>query len=309
MDLLSHALMGSLAASIGLQNKYGAVASATMIAANLLPDIDGTAMALGPKYFFLYHRHPLTHSVGGAFVLSATLTAVVTLATSFKRPGLVFLISFIGIVLHLLSDLLTPWPIPLLWPFSARTYSFDLINFLDPFLLALLVGSFLSVRHWPERGLLFGILTIAIALGYLGFRLYGQETALSIVRERSSSQEITTLPHGLSLTNWDVITREEHGYTLYVVDALRRDARAPQIFHSVSDERIPIIASKSDLVRAFLKRARFPLVRTNEMEALTTIEWLDVHLITSGGAIKGVEVTINNQGEIVEEKFIFNSRH
>ena len=307
MDLLSHALMGGLVASLGLQKQYGMAASATMVAANLLPDIDSAAMVLGPKYFFLYHRHPLTHSVGGAVVLSAALTAVITLATPLKRPGLVFVILFSGIMLHLLGDLLTPWPIPFLWPFSPRTYSFDLINFLDPLLLVLLGISFLSIRRWPEGGTLVAVLTLSIVAGYLGFRLYGQRLAASVVREKLAGGEIAVLPHGLSLANWDVIVHDDLDYAYYVVDALRGEVQESQIFHSVSDERTAIIANKSELVRAFLKRARFPVTRISEHESLVTAEWLDVHLLNSGGAVRGVRVTFDARGEIVEERFVFGA--
>jgi len=108
MDLFSHALVGGLVASVGLQKKYGLVASATMVAASVLPDLDSALTVLGPKYFLQYHRHPLTHSIGGAVLLSAALTVVVSLTTPLKRPWLVFAISIVGVMLHLLSDLLTP---------------------------------------------------------------------------------------------------------------------------------------------------------------------------------------------------------
>ncbi|MEW6233064.1 MAG: metal-dependent hydrolase [Chloroflexota bacterium] len=184
MDLLSHALVGGLVASAGLQKKYGLVASATMVAANLIPDLDGAFTALGPKYFFQYHRHPLTHSVGGATLLSAALTAIVCLATPLKRPWLVFGVSLSGMTLHLLSDLLTPWPIPLFWPLSTRTYSLDLIHFFDPFLLAILGVGFLVIQRraaWAVPALL---LTGLVTAGYLGFRAYGKQVALDLVRRR-----------------------------------------------------------------------------------------------------------------------------
>lgn len=308
MDLLSHALVGGLVATVGLQKKYGLVASATMVAANLIPDLDGALAVLGPKYFLQYHRHPLTHSVGGAALLSAVLTTVVCLATPFKRPGLIFSISFMGMMLHLISDLLTPWPIPLLWPFSAKAYSLDLINFIDPFLLVVLGMGFLVVQRRPMWAVPALVFTMLVISGYLGFRAYGSQVALNLVQRGDPLKEIAALPHGLNLVTWDVIVREGRGYAYYIVDALRREVRSSQLIRSASDERIIAASRNSSLVQAFLKRARFPLAFTTEEASSTTVEWRDVHLMINGGALKGVKVVLNEQGEIIEEKFELNVR-
>ncbi len=307
MDLLSHALMGGLVASVCLQKKYGLAASATMVAASVIPDLDSALTVLGPRYFLQYHRHPLTHSIGGTVLLSAALTIVVSLATPLKRPWLVFAISLGGMLLHLVSDLFTPWPIPLFFPISARSYSLDLINFLDPFLLVVLGASFLAVRRWPERGALLSLLTLLVVVSYLGFRVYGQQTAIRLVRERASTSKITALPHRISLATWDVITQEDSGYTYYVVDSLRKMVRSSQVFRTTNDERAATASGKSALVQAFLKRARFPFTIVTEEEGLLTVEWLDVHLINSGGALRGVKIVLNGRGDIVEERFELNS--
>jgi membrane-bound metal-dependent hydrolase YbcI (DUF457 family) len=308
MDLLSHALLGSLVASVGLQRKYGLVASATMVAANLIPDLDGAATVLGPGYFLQYHRHPLTHSVGGAVLLSAVIAAGINLFTPFKRPGLAFGIAFGGILLHLLSDLLTPWPIPLLWPITSRTYSLDLINFLDPFLLVLLLVSFFATRHWPENGLAVSALALLVASGYLGFRYYGQQVAINQVKELSPTGKLAALPHNLSLVAWDVIEKNGTDYTYSVVDALSKEIRDSQVIQSSGDRQILEISKKSGVVQAFLKRARFPFALVSKEGNKITVEWRDVHLLFTGGALRGVKVVLDGEGNIVDEKFELRSR-
>lgn len=304
MDLISHALLGGLvASSVGLQKKYGLAASATMVVANLIPDIDGALTVFGPKYFFQYHRNPLTHSVGGAALISAVITTAVYLATPLKRPALVFGISFVGILLHLLSDLLTPWPIPLLWPFSTRTYSLDLINFLDLFLLAVLGGSFVAVNRWPERGALVLAAMLLVALSYLGFRAFGRHAAIRLVADRTSTSQIAALPHGLSLTEWDVVMQDGRDYTYHLVDSLQSQVRSSQVIRSAGDERTIAASRDSALVQAFLKRARFPVAFVTEENGKSIVEWRDVHLMINGGALRGVRVILDEQGKVVEEKF------
>ncbi len=308
MDLLSHALIGGLVASVGLQRKYGLVASATMVAANLVPDLDGAAVVLGPRYFLQVHRNPLTHSIGGAMLLSAAIAAGVSLFTPLKKPGLVFGIAFGGILLHLLSDLLTPWPIPIFWPFSTRTYSLDLINFLDPFLLVLLLVSFLATRRWPENGLSVIALTLLIAAGYLGFRFYGQQAAINRVKEQGSNGEMAALPHSLSLVSWDVIEQTGLDYIYRHVDPFRKEIYNNQAIRSTGDRQTLENSKRSANVQAFLQRARFPFANASEEGERIIVEWRDVHLLFTGGALRGVKVVLDGQGDIVEEKFELRSR-
>ncbi len=295
-------------ASVGLQRKYGLVASATMVAANLIPDLDGAAAVLGPSYFLQYHRHPLTHSIGGAVLLSAAIAAGVSLFTPFKKPGLAFGIAFGGILLHQLSDLLTPWPIPLLWPFSNRTYSLDLVNFLDPLLLVLLLISFLATRRWPAMGLPVIALTLLIAASYLGFRFYGQQTAINLAKERNPAGKFAALPHGLSLVSWDVIGKNGVDYSYSVADPLKKELRNNQVIRSSNDQEVLERSKGSSIVQAFLKRARFPFMLVSTDENRIVVEWRDVHLSFTGGALKGVKVVIDGQGNIVEERFELRGR-
>lgn len=295
-------------ASVGLQRKYGLVASATMVAANLIPDLDGAAAVLGPSYFLQYHRHPLTHSVGGAVLLSAVLATGISLFTPFKRPWLAFGIAFGGMLLHLLSDLLTPWPIPIFWPFSTRTYSLDLINFLDPFLLVLLLVSFFATRRWPENGLSIVLLTLLITMGYLGFRFHGQQTAINLAKEKNLTGQFAALPHGLSLIAWDVIETNGLDYSYGIVDTFKKEIQDSQVIHSSNDQFTLEKSKSSKFVQAFLKRARFPFALVSNDGNSVTVEWRDVHLLFTGGALKGVKVVLDGQGNIVEERFELRGR-
>jgi len=302
MDLLSHVLVGGLVASVGLQKEYGPVASATMVAASVAPDVDSVLMVLGPEFFFRYHRHPLTHSVGGAVLLSLVLTGVVCLATPFKRPWLVFAISLSGIVMHLLGDLLTPWPIPFFFPLSGKTYSLDLIHFFDPLLLAVLGAGFLVILRRPAWGvpvLLLVAVTISI---YLGFRGYGKRVALEVARRTDPVGEATVLPHGLGPFRWDVIVKGA-GYTAHVIDVWRSRIVESRAFVSADEEPAVTLSKRAGLVQAFLQRARFPVATVVKTGEAQQVEWRDVHLALSGGAVRGVVVVLDELGEVREEHF------
>jgi inner membrane protein len=308
MDLLSHALVGGLMASAGLQKKYGLAATATIVAANVIPDLDGALMVLGPKYFFRYHRHPLTHSVGGAMLLSVALTAFVCLATPLKRPWLVFGISLSGMMMHLLSDLLTPWPIPFFWPLSARTYSLDLIHFFDPFLLFVLGAGCFFINRWPQRSAALVALTAMVVTCYLGFRVLHRVRATSIVAELHPSAIAIALPHRLSPTVWDVVVKGESSYTHYKVNTLRGEILEIQAFVSSNDSRATAVSQESDLVNSFLHRARLPIVLVSEEGGNTIVEWRDLHLMIGGGSVRGVKVVLDEEGRVIDERLELNMK-
>ena len=174
--------------------------------------------------------------------------------------------------------------------------------------MAVLGGSFLAFRHWPERAGVLAVFTLLVIVGYLGFRVYGQQIAIHLIREEASSSKITALPHRISLITWDVITQEGTDYTYYVVDTFPREVRNSQTHRTSNNEKAVAESGKSALVQAFLKRARFPFTNVTEEGGLLTVEWLDVHLMNSGGALRGVKIVLNGQGEVIEERFEFNPR-
>jgi hypothetical protein len=69
-----------------------------------------------------------------------------------------------------------------------------------------------------------------------------------------------------------------------------------------------MLSKRSDLVRAFLRRARFPVVTLTKEGSMTRVTWRDVHLRSSGGAVRGVVVILDQRGQIQEKRFELNRR-
>lgn len=151
-------------------------------------------------------------------------------------------------------------------------------------------------------------LALLVIVGYLGFRAYGRQTAVRLVRGSTPTGQVAALPHGVSPVTWDVIVQEGGDYTCYVVDALRGEVQSSQVIRSASDGRAQAVSSKSALVRAFLQRARFPVAFVTEEGDRTTFEWRDIHLMISGGAVRGVKVVVDERGDIIEEEFNLRAR-
>src|SRR2546421_11393608 len=128
MDNLCHTLVGAALGEAGLKRRtrYG---SATLMMASNLPDIDVLVFATStPSVAF---RRGWTHGILADVFLPLLLTGIILLVARRSRargaaeppgppvrPGQLLLLSYIGVTLHVLMDLLNNYGVRLLMPFS-----------------------------------------------------------------------------------------------------------------------------------------------------------------------------------------------
>ena len=174
MDNLCHTLVGAALGEAGLKRRtrFG---NATLMIASNLPDVDVLVFASNtPPVAF---RRGWTHGVLADAVLPILLTAAV-LAYGRRRPGTgdgppirprqLLLLSYIGVVTHVLMDLLNNYGVRLLMPFDRRWFYGDVLFINDPWLWIVLgVGIWLArKRHSPApaRGALLLASTYVFAM-------------------------------------------------------------------------------------------------------------------------------------------------
>lgn len=305
MDLISHGVMGFMLAGLGLKKKLGAASVAGLVLASTAPDFDGVVMLKGARAFYKYHRE-ITHSLLGATAISLILAA----GLSFLFP-LSFLqglgVSAVGMAFHLLTDSLTPWGVPLFYPFSSKKYSFNLVWFIDPIVIGSLLGSLLVGYEFPALRFSLQLSALGLIVFYLLLRVYQKrKSRLLAARELPAYYrrgKMWVLPSAVSPFQWDVIVCRGSRYYYMKVDSLRERVVVSREYASASYHRCVACSQESELVEIFLKRARFPIYNVLKEENTYIIEWLDVHLLQIGG-LHGVRVAVDNTtGAIIEEKF------
>ena len=162
MDNLTHTAVGLFLSRIGLGRWSPSATAIVLIAANI-PDIDVVAAAGGPLNYLLYHRN-LTHSIAMMPVMALASVAIVRLV--WRKPinwAWAFFAALIAVGSHLVLDWTNVYGIRLLLPFSGRWLRADttavidlciwaivLIGIAGPF-LARLVGSEISSGSIKER--------------------------------------------------------------------------------------------------------------------------------------------------------------
>jgi inner membrane protein len=141
-----------------------------------LPDLDFLFALGGPVFSFVHHRG-MTHSLlGGA---GLTLLGALLLWGFLREHTYWRLVlwTYLGVVLHIGMDVLTPYGTQVFWPFTARRYTADAVFILDYFYTGLMVVALLLVRMVrQQRQRQYGLRSL-IGIG-VGSALWGSAPGL-----------------------------------------------------------------------------------------------------------------------------------
>jgi inner membrane protein len=202
MDIVTHTLVGAALGEAGLKKQSGLAMAALLIGANL-PDVDVFYEVLAKAWTF--HRG-LTHSVPAILVLALILTGALVVFDRLRstrraakpgrapvRPKQLFLISAIAVLSHLVLDLLTPYGVRLLMPFSERWFYGDALWAFDPWVFIALVAGIVGARVRARSARSAGggsstqppKIALAVSAAYVALMVVGGRAA-----ERMATQHI-----------------------------------------------------------------------------------------------------------------------
>jgi inner membrane protein len=282
MDNLCHTLVGAALGEAGLKRRtpFG---NATLMIASNLPDIDVLVFATStPSVAF---RRGWTHGILADALLPPLLTGVMLLVASRRataphqpsvRPMQILLLSYIGVILHVLMDLLNTYGVRLLMPFSQHWFYGDVLFIIDPWLwLALGTGISLSIRrrapNWARASLL-------VAAAYVLVMLVASRAARGEMIDRWQQVEgqpppalmvgpipVTPLQRQLII---DAGERYETGMFTWQPRNLRFDA--DDVPKNDTDPRV-VVARNAPNIRAFLIWSRFPFWTVEPVEGGTRV--------------------------------------
>ncbi len=165
MKIPEHLAFSYLLAQFGVNQEFGPGGTALMIAAGMLPDLDGLSILGGWRCHRTYHRvvgHGLPLTLAGPALLALFGSRVLDLGPL----GPLWLWLQAALLAHLITDFLFyRWPVQLLWPFSPRGVGLGLIAWNDLVPTLLLYGGVLLSLAWPAPAV------AAVSLGALALYL------------------------------------------------------------------------------------------------------------------------------------------
>jgi inner membrane protein len=237
MDTLTHALSGALIGRataranpgsmdlpVGRRMFVGFVAAA-------FPDIDFIVRHLSPLSYIYQHRG-VTHSLLLLPVWAAVI-AVIFAALWRWRPGwrAYFGIAALGIVAHIVGDLVTSFGTMIFAPVSDARYGIGTTFIIDLWFTGIILAGLLASAIWRRtRAAAIGGLVVLTA--YVAFQSNLQQRAIDFGEQHArtsglGSAVVTAQPRPVSPFNWMVIVNTGDGYEYAHVN-LVRDVPRPE---------------------------------------------------------------------------------
>jgi inner membrane protein len=176
VENVCHTLAGGVLARAGF-DRLSPLATATMLVASNLPDVDVAVTAWGDLAYLEHHRG-VTHAMLGLALEAPLLAGLVCawdrLVRRRRRPDVaparflpLLLVSAVGLVGHTLLDFTNAYGVKPWLPFDATWYYGDLVFIVDPWLWlllggALLLGSARRARTNVSWAVLFAAMATAV---------------------------------------------------------------------------------------------------------------------------------------------------
>ncbi len=305
MDPLTHCLAGITIANLGLED-VAPGASWLVVGASVLPDFDYVTRFWGDQSFLRYHRG-FSHSLIGAGLSSALLAGFFYLLWPASGYWVFFFLSLAGVCSHLILDFLSPHGERLLSPFSRKWYARERFIFFDPFLLVL-PGVGLILREIFSRSSLIISWSVFLTLIiYWAFRELSYQRCLGVLTHtRKQHRDLIRadlFPVPGSPLVWKLIGEAKDEYLVARINAftlaLEGERRLPK---PVRDEYISR-AEQSEVVKQFLKVAKYPYVESWSRGRQRVVTWWDLACIHRE-KMPQVRVILSEENEILEEDFI-----
>ena len=280
MDPLTHALSGLAVAHAGFRQRVGRPAVLAVMAGALAPDLDGFMGLLDQFAAIKYHRG-LTHSVFGGVLLALLVAWPIYRWGAHKRyPDLAGLV-YLGILVHIGLDLITPFGTRVLYPLTSTRFTLDLAFIVDPILTAAFALPLVIAWRRPQLAARAVRMALAVALLYFALAAGAKTMAetrfiAELDRRVITADRITVIPRLFSPFRWMAVARTTG--RLYQADVtpwadtpldIRHYSQAPRTGYV---ERSDAVES----VRLFLGFARFPWTRHLQRGEEHIVEYRDL---------------------------------
>lgn len=313
MDPLTHG-----AASLVLQRAFFPRSSwrcvLLIIAAGLVPDIDSLTTALTPLQYLRWHR-TATHSLFFAAVLffaAFLLSRSQRVATNERWRGFSSAAIALAALLHILLDAFQADPIAPLWPVAQLRVEVDLLPYLEPWLLSillaaivlpellLLVSEEIGSRTTRPRGRHGAIAGLAFALLYVGLRFALHSNAVTSLDAHTIAGEMprrsAAFPDSTSPFLWHGIVETQSTVNLLALRSAGGDvsnASGVTTIHKPEPSPMLTAAQGTSAATAFMQFARFPKATVEKQSKGYSVEIQDLKDLATENKSRAIVADIN----------------
>lgn len=331
MEPITHALSSVVLARAGL-DRATRLATPMLLVAGLAPDLDWLSSFGGASAFLAGHR-TVTHSLTGTAAIALFVAACFwALGKIHSRMAVRFFpalfVCAAGCGAHLLLDLTNSYGVKLFWPFHEKWFAWDLVDEVDPWLLAILVGGLLlpalfrlvgeeigsaKKRQKSSRG---AIVVLFLLAGFISARWAFHGRAIELMRARNYRGEppllLAAFPRPMSPFAWTGVVETEtalHQMEFSVVYSPSFDPDAGRTLFKPEPSSVLESARKSRAATLFLQFARFPKATVEPTLDGFRVQLRDWRFANSGVSHREIVAVIDlsKQAQVTHEELQFKN--
>lgn len=320
MDNITHTLTGAIASKAGSEQHHTRLIFWIVLVAANLPDIDFLLQFFGDRIFYMEHHRGLSHSFVFAPFFAAFVALILKLSVKGIAFKLVFVYTFIGIVIHIFFDLITSFGTMIFYPVTDARYALDLIFIIDPWLTGSMIVFLILGRRFKihRKKIMWG--AIAFIAVYFLLAFVNRE----IVRSKADDyftglgieyQRMIILPQPFAITNWMVaVETGDAAYQIFTNTFQHPDKYFVFDYPLIEPNKFIYIAKNTGEVEFFKWFARLPVYdyyRTDEGNHV--VEYYDLQFIfnprlaerfnVSSRAPFVLRITFHDDGTLIATEF------
>jgi inner membrane protein len=299
MEPVTHFLTGATLARTGF-NRKTALATVTMTIAAEAADIDMFAYFKGSAAGFIQHRG-VTHTFLAIPFIAAIVVGIIWVIDTLwqqwrqarnrphpatRRWGLLYMFACIAGLSHILLDFTNNYGVRPFFPFLRQWYAWDIVFIIEPLILAALfaalvlpwifglVGQEIGARQHGPRGrgaAIAGLLFVVVLWGVRDFEHRRALAALDALEYQGEPAiRIGAFPYMVNPFHWAGVAETSTAYISMHVDSLRPEVdpgNRAQSYFKPEPNQATKAASNTDLGRAYMEWARFPLVEAEHLSS------------------------------------------
>jgi inner membrane protein len=301
MDTVTHALAGTLIAQAGFRQRMGRVATVALTVSAAAPDLDGLA-GLGDTASYLSLHRGITHSFFGGAILALLLAAIFYRFSAYKHYARLAGLCYLGILGHMLLDLLTSYGTRVFLPFSNQRFAWDTLFIIDVFVSGIVIAGMLLAYRFTSQSIRIGRTALTILVAYILLAAVSHEMALARLRGRVEREElpaikIAAFPMPFGPLRWSGVVATKEATYQTIFSLLDREDRPFRVFYPPRNSPLLRRAEEEDMVVLFRWFARFPVITVRQDGGGPVVEYFDLQF----GQIEGrrpflVEVVFDQEG-------------
>lgn len=271
----------------------------------MLPDIDIIAHIKGRLNYLLKHRgasHSLIALTGMALGLSTALYFVFPTTSWYA----IFFWTLIGTMSHGIMDLLNSYGAELLWPFSRKKITVDMIMLTDPVVLSFFLLSLMISLKMPDLGKTCSLTALLLSALYLGYRHLGRlktRDRLMEIYHLKDRDQVKVLPAMYHPFTWNFILFQRNFVRFGIIR--NRIPSICRVLPQFDGDNLSVSnALEGNLAEIFSQfTPYYHVIAHYSGDEKYKVEFLDLRYWTKGDFLYTGNVFLNAEGEISQEIF------